>query len=466
MINTGKKDLIISYVGYALKILSNIIILPVVLSNLSSSEYGLWIIFLAFGSLTVLLDLGFGTIIVRYTTYSYCGAKNIPKYGTPEMNDNGEANYLLLFLVLLSAKKIYKYISLIASLMLFIASLYIIYLSVGMSNQFSIIVAWGIYASGVVISIYFLYYTCIYKGLGKVKELQRMNIVNQLVYIALILTLLSFDFGLLGLAISNLVVSILLRFQISTEVKRIIKDNIEDFLNAKKEFVINFKETFNSILHHSKGIGGILVSNFIQNQGIILVLSIFLSLETVAVYGLSLQLIGIIATLASIPFKTFLPRMSSLQLSSNTEKLKDIYSYGSISAFIIFFLSGTFLLIFGDRALLLIESPTALLPSSQLLILILYSFIVMNNQRSTDFIQISNVQPYIKSYIISSLSSLILSILLLLLGFEIWGVLLTNLIVQSIYNGWKWPYEAMKMSEVRFTEMVIRTLKIIKVSKN
>src|SRR5690606_4576302 len=123
---------------------------------------------------------------------------------------------------------------------------------------------------------------------------------------------------------------------------------------------------------------------------------------------------------------------------------------------------GVSLLVLGEYVLDLINSNTSLLSFSQIFFLLLYNFVLTNHQRSTNYISLSNVQPYVNSYIISSILSILFSFILMYFGVGIWGLILSNLIVQISYNGWKWPKEAFKRNKLNLTEMISRTISILK----
>lgn len=459
MIDIKKKDVLIGYLGYFLKLFSNILVLPVILNKLTGAEYGLWSVFLSLGALTALLDMGFGSVLVRYTTYAFCGAKKIPKEGIPEVGENGSPNFILLFSILSSAKKIYRRMGLLALCLLLLSTVYIVHITVGKIQLSTVLIAWTLYCTGVALSMYFSYYNYFYKGLGKVGESQIIVIKNQIFYIFLQLVLLHCDLALIAVAASNFLAALLLRFQLSCKVNAIIKKNLNEYEYAGKQ--TQEKEVvFKAITHNSKGLGYVLISNFLQNQGSTLLCAFFLDLETVGRFGLTTQLIGIINALSAMPFTTYIPKMSFLQLTKKSESLKDIYSLVTVLSFALFLLGGIVLLVTGDLLMSAIDSKTVMLPFTQTLLLLFYYLILANHQRCTSFISLRNIQPYIKAYVISSFMSLTLSTFLLFAGMDIWGIIISNILVQVCYNAWKWPLVAQQVCKVTVTELFMRAVSL------
>ncbi|MDD2375983.1 MAG: O-unit flippase-like protein [Clostridia bacterium] len=467
MIKIGKIDAIYSYIGYFLKVFSSILVLPIILNKIPVAEYGIWSVFISINALTVIFDLGFGNVITRYITYAYCGAKEILKEGIPEVEEKEKANFDLLFEIFFVAKRIYKKVGIIVALVLLVFGLYVVGLSENTILKDYVLIAWFFYAMGIYMSMYFNYYNSFVKGLGMIKEIQKITIYNQIIYIIAQFVLVSLGFGLIGLGISYFFATLLLVIQLNRKVKKIILNHEDAFYKAKKKTKtkqIKDSELYKSINYNSKKIGYVLITNYIQGQGSILLCSVFLTLEQTAMYGLTMQLIGIVISMATIPFSTFLPQLSAYRISKENEKLKNLYSSVMVSIFLIYFFGSVIMLIFCEPILNLIHSNTKILPLSYLLILLFYQFILVNHQRATNFISVGNEQPYVKAYILSSLVSLILDLICFMLGFGLQGFMIVNLLVQLSYNAWKWPQEALKVTNLTLSNIICRFFKNFKKS--
>lgn len=437
--------MIVSYFGYGLRIISKIIVLPVILGNVSTNEYGLWLIFLAIGSLASLLDFGLANVMTRYTTYAYSGAASIPIDGLPIKSNREEPNYELLFKLYITCKKMYKNISLAVFIFLGVMLSYLIWLSIGEVEVTKVIIAWFLYSIGIALGFYYNYYNAFFKGLGKIKEMQIISIVNIIVYILLQVLFLYLGFGLIGLGIANLLSVILYRFQLSKHVKKIINSNkeifefVEDLIKVRSDSEITM-----ALKKNSKQIGIITISNYFQGQGGLLLISAFVPLSITAKYGLSVQLISIVISLSIIPFNTFLPQLSSLQIQRKYTKLKKKYINITLMIFLTFLTGSLLILYLGNLALLLMNSNTDLLNKELLILLMLYYFVLTNHQRATSFISLGNEQPYVNSYIISSALALLISTIGFMFEMDISEFILINLLIQIAYNGWKWPLYAWK----------------------
>jgi len=362
----------------------------------------------------------------------------------------------LLFTILLTSRRIYRTVSLLAACFMGVGSLYILHIASPGVDGAKALAAWLLYAAGVGFMVYYSYLNNVYKGLGRIQELQVAHIINQTVYIVLQLVFLYAGFGIVGLAAANLAVSLVYRLQLGRRIGALAREHAESYAEAKREMRSRFLGTYHAIRHNAKGIGLVLVGNYIQTQGSILLLSAFLSLSTVASYGLTMQLISIVATVSAVPFNTYIPRMSSLRIAGETERLKDVYSLVTVFSYMTFLVGGAAVLLLGREVVGLVRSNTGLLTPMQTLVLLVFSFVLTNHQRSTNYISLGNRQPYVASYVVSSLVSLALSAVLLWRGYGVWGVILVNLLVQSAYNGWKWPAEAMKDTSLTLSATINR----------
>lgn len=463
MIQIKRTDVLINYIGYFFKLFSNIIVLPLVLTKVSSETYAMWIIFLSIGTIINLIDFGFGPVITRYSTYAFCGASNIPKTGLPLIKKDGNPNYELLFTILLSAKKIYKYISIITIVILLLpGSLYIYYLTLKNGlNLVTITSSWIIYVGGICIYMYFNFISNVIKGLGKIKEVQIANIISNLVYIVFIVIFLNLKFDLFSLTISSTINSIILVILLYIPIRRLKNSNNIEYECAKNNFKDNFNNTYASMKFNSKKIGLITITNYIQNQLTTILFSFFLDLRFIAAYGLSIQLIGIIYSFSSIPFTTYLPKINEYRLEEKYEKVKNYLSHTLLFFYVFYICGSLYILLLGNWTLSLIKSNTMLLSSLPLLLLIVYLFILNNHQKATEIISQGNVQPHVKAYLISSIIAVAFGTIILFFTRSFLYFIMFNIAVQIAYNGWKWPYMLFKDNDLKFNQMIRNGLKLV-----
>lgn len=452
--NIGRKEVLISYVSYSLKFLSSLIVLPFILSSISTEDFAIWSIFLAINTLVLLLDMGYGVVISRYTMYAYSGAENLDVSGISKPSINASPNYYLLYQVMLVSAKIYIKITKYAFGALLIMSIYLITLIKHQPNFSELMLAWIIFSISVCINIYILSESTILKGLGKIKELQIIIIINSLIGIVIKITLLVLELELVGLAIAYLFTAILLTIQYYRITNKVRKVEYDIYLKAKTLFDKNSMKIYNSIRSKSKGMGGVILSNFVQNQLFILVAPLFLSLELMGSYNLTWQIISIIAAIASIPFNTYLMKMGNQMISENIVGLKETFSAATF-IFISIFIVGTTVLVFiGQEVLVLFNSNTQILSGVPLILLILYGIMSQSILKSINIISLSNNQDFVKSLVLSSLIIILLQIIFMNFTNNLIYIFSISVIVLASYNYWKWGRKAFELCNVKFSDLI------------
>jgi|GEM_PF-5352702 len=462
MFEIKKRDVMLGYVAYFFKYASGLLVLPFIVRNLQTSEYAIWSIFLAINTFVILFDMGYGVVIQRYIMYAYSGAKEINYDKVPELIDGLEPNYRLFYHIIIAGKKIYGVISLISVVVLFLLTPYILFITRLDGETATVLTSWIIYSVSVVINMYVLSDATVLKGLGMVGKLQKITLINSIFNTLIRIVTLELGFGLIGLSLSFFAVAILLAFQYKKVTNSFIRKNRELYNECKQSFKDEFSNSFNIIRKKSKGIGGVLISNFIQNQLFTIVAPIFISLDIMGRYNLSWQLVSVVASLSSVAFASYTMRMGNYMVSNMEDKLKSTFAL-TVSIFLFMFLGGTsVLLIIGDDLLRMIGSNTEILPLSEFALVIIYVFILQVVQKSTTLISLSNNQQYVKSLIISSVSIAIVNITLLWLGFGIREVLINSIIIHSVYNLWKWSTKAFKLCKVNVKDLIKIPISVLK----
>lgn len=463
MFKIKKKDLLYGYIAYFFKYSSNILVLPFVLINLTSPEYAIWNVFLAISTFVILFDLGYGVVVKRYIMFAYSGAESIDSEIIPKIKVTGQPNFKLLYQIMIASSRIYKKISKLSIIVLTLLTPYIIYISVSEYTVLQIVFPWAIFSTSVAINMYILSDATVIKGLGLIGELQKITLINSIVSTVLKMVLLELGLGVLGLSISFFATSLMLAYQYKKITNTVKNKNIGLFRAAMKSFNDDFKESFKIIKSKSKGMGKVIISNFLQNQIFIIIAPLFITLEIMGRYGLTWQIIGIVASLSSITFMTFTMQMGNYLVTDKKKKLRETFAITMLIFMVLYICGALVTMFFGRDILQIIGSNIDLLSNFQLFLVILYVFVIQMNQKSINILSLSNNQNFVKALIVSSALIVTINVVLLLFGFGITAVLINGIIIQSSYNLWKWLLESMKLCSVKFTDFYI--LPYLKIKK-
>ena len=462
-INIGKKDIFWSYIGSFFRLAANILLLPFMLHYLSDEDLGLWYVFAGIAQFVVLLDFGFAPSLARNISYIWCGARELKKDSVTS-NKQENTDYVEFKKILTTCKYIYLTISLVALLLLSTVGTYYI-ATLNSDNEYAFI-SWAIYGLGIVLNLYYSYFTTFLRGVGAVAENNIAGVLSKTCQIIISCLLLYYGWGILGASIGYLISGIILRFY--SVYAFYSYDNIGKSLKSIKS-VITLKDCWDMFVvvrYNAFKEGLIMISNYLTTQANTLMCSSVLGLATTGSYGISVQLATIITGISNIPYSTYQPKMMEKILKGETDKSLSLFS-GAFLMFTIvyFFLSlGVLMLI----PMIRILKPGFNLDYSMLIVLFFYMFTDRAYHNFASYISNFNKLPYTYPFIISSFFSVILSFFFAKVGLGLWALIIAPLIIACLYNAWRWPLYVLKengMGIVGFCRVGVDFIKDIVLNK-
>ncbi len=458
----GNKEAGLSLLQYIFSIVSTVVFTTILLNRVSDKEYAIWSIFLSIQAFVVLIDSGFGGVVLRYTSYAFCGAEKIFSSGTPEMNDNNSTNFPLLVEIIYCAKKIYRKFAMIGFSILIVATLYIYILTKELENSLVIIYSWGFFSFAVAVDMYYTYLSNIMKGMGKLYQSSIILIVVTLSDLLFKVYFILTGWGVLGLAIAYIAKIAIYRILLALYTRHLFKNQKGLFLSEKsKKHDQHNSTTYKAIIENSKQLTWVTISDYISGKGKTLLCSIFMPLSITAAFSITNQIIGIIYSIAILPHSIFRYKLGESIPRGDIKTTKDVISLNMLLFFAIMVLGSFINVIFGERLFSLIESETPLLNSWYILAIAIYQFINGILTICTNYIQYHNIQPYVRSIVISSFSGVLIAIIVLILGGGLSGYLASIIFVQILYNAWKWPNYTLKNLNLPIHSIPKRGLKYL-----
>lgn len=435
-VNITKRDVLWGYIAQFFNFGISIILLPILLRYLSSQEIGIWYIFATMSGFLMMLDFGFLPTISRNVGYIFNGAARLRKEGIDENSKTFDApNYPLLKNIIGTVRKMYGLLSLVSLILLLsLGSWYIGMKAEGLEKNAEILWAWVTYAIATVINFYYSYYNALLVGRGLVRKNNLLIIVSKSTYILFACIGLLCGYGLIAIAsgyLLSVVVDRMLasRFFYSEELKQVLCS-----------CETNRERLFPILWYNAKKVGLANVGAFFVRQGNLFFASIFLPLDIIASYGLTVSVAGLIATVSPIYLNTHLPVLLKEQLNHNVIGIKRIFGESLICFYGIYLAGALILLLLGEPVLELIDSNTRLLPLLPMALLLIVQFLESNHALAASLISTQNKIPFLKAALISGFSIGMLSVLsLAFTSLEVVGIILSTGVVQLVYNNWKWP---------------------------
>ena len=122
-----------------------------------------------------------------------------------------------------------------------------------------------------------------------------------------------------------------------------------------------------------------------------------------------------------------------------------MFYLSSVVMFVVFAIAGVVIVVWGDWALEILKSSTMLLPANLLILMFVQHYLEYNHSNAAQYLLSRNEVPFFKASLISAGG-----VLVLLMIFVVWldmgvlGMILAPMLVQAIYQNWKWPLEVIK----------------------
>lgn len=435
--NIGKKEIAWSYAGTIFMIGAGVLLLPFILHKMPQETVGIWNIFQTITALVLLLDFGFRPTFARNISYIFSGVKALQKEGVAHTEADSLVDYSLLKGTLVAMRRFYRWISIAVFVILATAgTVYFHYILQKYSgDRQDAMIAWILLIAINCYSLYTFYYDALLTGKGYVKRAQQINILGQAIYVGLAIVLIYAGFGLTAIVASQL---------ISTIIRRVLfyrvffTPELKDKMAAAE--TQDPKNILSAITPNALKIGLTQAGGFLVNKSAILIGSAFLTLEEVACYGITLQVMDILARCATVFYQSYMPKLAQCRTENDLAGLKHYYLLCTASLVAVYVTGGIAWIFLGNWALDLIHSQTHFLPTAMLCTMLFISLLEHNHAQSAGFIMADNRIPFFIPSLLSGAATVILLWLFLSpLHLGIWGLILAPGLAQLAYQNWKWP---------------------------
>ena len=438
----GKKEIAWSYAGTAFMIGAGVILLPFILHKMPQETVGIWSIFQTITFLVLLLDFGFRPTFARNISYIFSGVKTLQKNGVAHTTSDADVDYGLLKGTLAAMQRFYRWIAIaVLGILATAGTAYFYYILQKYSgDRNDALVAWILLIVINCYNLYTFYYDALLTGKGYIKQGQQINMLGQAVYIALAIGLIYAGLGLTAIVASQL---------ISTIIRRVLMYRVfftNDLKTRLSEAVAQEpKAILSAITPNAVKIGLTQLGGFLVNKSAILIGSAFLTLEQVACYGITMQVMDILARCGTVFYQSYLPKLAQCRAENDLTGLKRYYLRCTGSLLAIFVAGGLVWVLLGNWALDLIGSETHFVPTTMLCVMLLISTLEHNHAVSAGFIMADNKIPFfIPSLVSGAATVMLLWIFLGPLHWGVWGLILAPGLAQLAYQNWKWPSVVIK----------------------
>lgn len=434
-----RKTVFLSYITQFFQYGVTILILPVILSGISSEELGIWYLFLSVSSLVSLLDFGFSPSIQRNVAYVFSGAKELVRDGLATESQNS-INYHLLKSLIYTSSRIYRRIAVGIFLASNTLGLLYIYYSVGSHFSLYILCLWIFYVFTISQNFYYSYLLAFVRGRGKMSEFNMIVIISKSAFLLSLFILIHLGYGLLSFIVATFVNSIIIIFL----CKKYYLSRFEKLrLKAISEPEVDL---FSVIWKNAKNSGIVNLGVVLFSQAGIFLSGLYLSLNEVAQLGLTLQLFAILLVVCRVYLTTCLPKISSMWITSTNSEIKQIFLKAQMIGYTIYILSVIVILFYGNMILGRFVHSNVFLPSKIIIALYgLFYLMELTHGNCCILISTTNRIPYTKASITAGIAAIVFTVVFIQMNLGMIAFPLALICSSLPYNSWKWPFMAYKM---------------------
>lgn len=312
-------------------------------------------------------------------------------------------------------------------------------------NKRLLLLSWIVLATSCLLEVYFSKYDCILMGYGRFKEVNLANFAGRFALLILCIAYFSFmqkSYGLLAFCSIYLFSNLLKRVLIAREVEKVVSE--------KKSHVENCSESFEYYSSVERLIVKLSAKSLVASAGsvmitrsAILISPLFISISEVASYGLTYQLYELSFNLIFTCCVIFSPKWVRL-FESNNKNLAYSYYKIQIGSFAFMCLSILFIIFIVPYVFGFFHVSTVLLNEKLCFLLGIVFVLQMIHSIAGQLLTVKNDIPYAYASFISGLAIMLATYLILpILGLI--GAIFSVLIIQLVYNNWKWPLQAHKL---------------------
>jgi len=425
-----------SWVFNGLRLATGLLLLPLVLRKLSTTELGMYYVFLSQVALAPVIDFGFSPTILRFVSYAMGGAETIQAHGVSKSTGSGP-NFGLLWQLFFTTRALYRVMALIVLVILGVWGTYIVELRIHETPSPNVTrVAWLITLLATILNVYSSWAPVFLRGMNEVLISVRITVLASVVRFVLAAGLLLAGAGLMSLPLGDLsgslIQQVVARRTCLRRLRRqpgLVKADV--WQNLRIMWPNSWRQGLLSLAGY-----------FTVNANTTICLSV-LGLAANARYGLSIQLLGVISGMSSVWIQVKWPLIGQqLARHDYAATQRTLWSRMWLT-YLTFLAMAAGLLICGQPLLRMFGSGKQMLPLAWLALLVFSSFLDTQVSIWGALIATGNRVPYLWPSVAASLLAFALSLTLVhTTSLGIGAFVLSPLLAHSLFNYWYWPIYA------------------------
>jgi O-antigen/teichoic acid export membrane protein len=414
--------------GTGIRAGANLLLIPLVLVKLSSSELALWWVFLALGNFGNLADFGFGSTIPRIYSYLLAGADDFEAEGLREAKTGGVPNFPGISRVNAAVRSLYLKISLLAVSLLAIGGTLSLLRPVAESGLGGKV--WWMWAA-FVLAIGYNVATCHWvlavQGLNRMRDLQLTYVLGGLSFLLSAAAMLFCGLGLGSMVVATFVKGFVMHGRCHQIYRKVVP--------APPQPAAPDRHIIRKLWPNAYKFGILSIGAFFTASGNVLICSQFLGKEITASYGLTAQIGGFILGFATLWLGVKWPEIAILRTQGRLKEMSVLFGRRLALVMASFVALALVVFLAGNVLLEWIGKDKRLLSAPYLAFYLIYLTHQVFYVQFASLAFTENVVPFFKLSIFTGLTSCALS-LAFTPWFGLWGLLVAPLIAETSYCGW------------------------------
>lgn len=428
------------------RLASGLFLLPLLLRKLPIEDLGIYYIFLRLIALTPIIDFGFSVSIGRYVSYAMGGATELKAQGIVPSEGHLPPNFALLGRLSLSYQHLYRYLALATLVVLGICGTYNVGLNVLESSSPHLTwIAWGVTLLAATLEIYFGWWSAFLRGMNQVVLPAQLAVMGYALQLILAAGLLLWGYGLLSLPIASLVGTMSQRFLARRHCLKLLGNHALAPQEPGEPSLLRL------LWPNTWRVGLQFLSAYLGTAVPTLIFAGLSGSAAFAPYGVSLQIMGICAGMASVWTAVKWALVGQYRTRQDFAALRRMLWPRIWLQSATFVLLAGFAVIAGPVVLHWLSPDKELLPANWLFLLALTAFLELQFSFWTTLLSTENRIPSVWPTVVTNIVALLLFVVLIQatsLGFR--ALVLSPFLAGCLFSYWYWPLAGARNLQTRW----------------
>ena len=431
------------------RMVSGIILLPLLMRQLSDADLGMYYAFVSISQLAPVVDFGFSVSIGRFVSYAMGGAKELQAQGVGNQAGLGTPNYPLLWQLLVTTRRLYRWLSILAFVITGAAGTAWVGMRINETSDSHLAwLAWVLVLVSVVLEIYFSWWNTFLLGMNEVLYNARMGALMNILKLFLAAGLLLGGAGLMALPVATLVSSTLLRWLARRRCLELLdKQTRPDSFDTRALLAKLWPNTWR--------MGTLFLGAYAGNYAMQFFCTVYFGLKANAMLGVSLQLIGMVKTLSLVWTQVKWPAIGQYLARRDFALIRKTLRPAFLMQFVTLAVLSAIIVPAAPVCLSWLSATKQVLPLPWLLVLVANCAMDVQFTFWTTLMSMQNRLPFLWPTLITNGLSLCLALgLLRFTDFGIGALVLAPLAAGALFNYWYWALAGAATMETTWRRFV------------